>query len=193
MTTSIPSPPLEIKFDLKTVLARHEAKPGRNIHMGKFIENKKSKIFTISGEICTNGIYQSEFLNGKTKQTTFTVGILLTEENIALITSLLESLQNLVNTAEAAFEIQDIIKDDEKIYLKLKTDSSGKNFDFITNLAITPKKFSDASDAEQVTFIGEISTYFNLCDEKCGICLQPKAVLFDVLPENFADYYPKKR
>lgn len=189
-------PEFTIKMDLANLLAKYEVDPTRKIHMGKILHGKKPKVFRLAGDICTNGIYEASFGDGKLKTVSYSVGITLEEADLDVISHLLDTLQRFVNVATNGvenFEILDPIKDEEKLYLKLKTDKSGKSFSFKSNIPLTPKKIGDVSCAEMAVFYGEIAPYFNFEDRKCGLCFQPKAVLFDVLPENEKDHYPSKK
>jgi hypothetical protein len=168
------------KLDLPKSLLRYEKSPERNVVITKFHTGGRAFLLRFEGYISTNGINDKEFTrpNGE-KQVTFSIGIELSSELVEAFTKLQKNLEDFLGKENADFEVIDLVKDMDKIYIKLKVDRSGKTFTCPTNLKLSPRNYSEAAVAQKLTFIGELGGYFNLADKKAGLMLTPRRLLFD--------------
>jgi hypothetical protein len=163
------------KFDFKKYENQFTENAAKKIAVSKIRAEGKPFQIRIAGEITTSGINDSEFGEGKNKRTVYSLGVRLEDADVEAI----QKLNSLFKTFPDDFEIAELVKDDEKIYLKLKTDKAGKNFDFKCNLNITPKKLSEASDASTVSAVCELGVYVNYEDRKVGFTVTPRRIMFD--------------
>lgn len=168
------------KLDLPKAIIRYDSKPEKNIVISKLRTEGRPFLLRFTGEMATNGINDKEFdkPNG-TKQVTFSIGIQLDDTLVDSFARFHQDLVDHLHADFADFEVLDLIKDSDKIYVKLKVDRSGKTFTCPTNLKISPKNYSEAATAQSVTFIGELGSYFNLAEKKAGLMLTPRRILFD--------------
>jgi hypothetical protein len=137
-------------------------------------------VLNFAGEICTAGVGASEFLNGKKKTTSYSIGVELEDGNpeFLIFRQIADLAKIEVEKISPDFEYSDLIKDDNKVYIKLKTDSTNRTFSTKTNLSINPKKYSESADYDTLAFTGDVQVWFNLDDLKYGISLTPKKLEF---------------
>jgi hypothetical protein len=172
---------LVLKCDLAKAGKKYEKDSSRFIAMAKVRNSDDTPFaFNFGGEICTAGISTNEFTNGKKKTLTYAVGVELEDhsQQHMIFKQIVELAQAELAKLSLNFEYVDLIKDDNKLFIKLKTDSTNKVFSTKTNLSITPKKYSETHDYDQLRFSGEIQVWFNFDDEKYGISLVPKKLEF---------------
>lgn len=168
--------PLELfKFDYFKYEDQYKSNPNKRIAVAKVRAGGKPFLLKISGEITTSGINDSEFGEGKNKRTVYSIGVRLEDDEVEAI----QSFSSIFKSLPEDTEIADLVKDSEKIYLKLKTDRTGKSFDFKTNINITPKKLSEATDATTLSAVCELGVYVNYADNKAGFTLTPRRIMFD--------------
>jgi len=182
------------KFDL----ASHYVPEGsdreqKTIAMAKFRSDGRAFQFEITGDMATQGINESEFK----KQLKYSVGVTTSEATQNFLEQLKDVIDNYLSSTPgivdaASWEVVDPLKDGETIYLKLPTDKSGKNFQFKTNVKISPKNYSEAAQCSSVHFTGEVKAYFNLIDKKAGLSFVPKTLNFDETEESSPFPAPKR-
>ena len=174
---------LRLCCDIKKELAKFDGGSGKFVFLTK-IRNQEQKIFPINfkGEMCTAGISATEFATGKSKKTCYSVGINVPESSQlqAIIQQMawLAKEEAIKIWGEEEMDYVETIKDDDKIFIKLKTDAQFKNFNFKTNLPINPKKYSDTNGCDEITFDGEASVWFNFEDKRYGLTFIPKRLTF---------------
>jgi len=168
------------KLDLPKAIARFAKDENRFIHTAKTRVATKPFTFELQGDMCTAGINESEFGEGKKKTTSYSIGISLEEPDVEFLNTLTTEFEDFCHAGGITdIDISSPVRDDDRLYLKLKTDHSGKNFNFKTNINVTPKKYSEAANSDKLTFIGEITGWVNLESNKAGLSLTPKRVVFD--------------
>lgn len=173
---------LVLKTDLVKANTKFEKDATKFINMAKVrCSNDNPFLLNFSGEICSAGIGANEFVNGKKKTTSYSIGVELEEGSAEMmifrqIAELAKTEIKRISTEE--WEYSDLIKDDNKVYIKLKTDSTNRAFTTKTNLSINPKKYSESNDYDILAFSGDIQVWFNLDDHKYGITLTPKKLEF---------------
>lgn len=173
---------LSLKCDLTKAVKKFEKDASKFIHMGKIrCGNDNPFLLNFSGEICSAGIGANEFTNGKKKTTTFSVGLEIEEGSGEML--IFSQIADLAKTeikkiSSEEWEYSNLIKDDNKLYIKLKTDSTNRAFSTKTNLSINPKKYSESNDYDILSFSGDAQVWFNLDDQKYGITLTPKKLEF---------------
>lgn len=173
---------LSLKCDLAKQVKKFEKDASKFIHMGKVrCGNDNPFLLNFSGEICSAGIGANEFTNGKKKTTTFSVGLEIEEGSGEIF--IFSQIADLAKTeikkiSSEEWEYSNLIKDNNKLYIKLKTDSTNRAFSTKTNLSINPKKYSESNDYDILSFSGDAQVWFNLDDQKYGITLTPKKLEF---------------
>ena len=176
----LPEGDLGFSLDLKKQFALFEKNEKKFIKMEKLRAGKKITTTTIRGELCTAGINTTEFMNDdESKRQVYSIGMTIDESAEESLAEVQNVLVDLCATHSDDWEVSELVKEDSKLFIKIKPDGSGKGFNFKSNLKLTPKQFSDASMASRLTFHGEILAWFNLRDKKCGLTLVPKSLLFD--------------
>lgn len=174
---------LSLKCDLTKAVKKFEKDASKFIHIGKIrCGDDNPFLLNFSGEICSAGIGANEFINGKKKTTTFSVGLEIEEGSAEVL--IFSQIAELAKTEikkiflDEEWEYSNLIKDDNKVYIKLKTDSTNRAFSTKTNLSINPKKYSESNDYDILSFSGDVQVWFNLEDQKYGITLSPKKLDF---------------
>lgn len=176
----VPNTDLGFKIDLAKEFRLFEKNEKKFITMTKLRSGKNITTSTFRGELCTAGINTTEFLNAdESKRQVYSVGMTLEEGAEEVLEDIQSILTRTCQTHSDDWEMTDLVKEDSKLFIKIKPDGSGKGFNFKSNLKLTPKQFSDASMASRLTFHGEIVAWFNFRDKKCGLTLAPKSLLFD--------------
>ena len=177
-----PADEISIQADLTKDQTRFSKDPKKFLAMAKVRSGKKNVTFEASGEICTAGISCTDFGTDKKKKPSYSVGLLI--ENETEFERLHKMLEDYCySTFKENWEVSEPVKD-EKLYIKLKLDGSGKKFAFKSNLSLTPKKFSDAANATNLHVEGEVQTWFNFADKKAGLIFSPKYLTFDEDEDN---------
>lgn len=174
-------PGFTIKSTLPKDLKKYETDQTKFLSMAKIRTMDDSQfVLKFSGEICTAGVGATDFGTGKSKKTSYTIGIEI-EENSST-TAMFRQIEGLAKSEiekySPNYEYSSLIKDDNKLYIKLKADSQNRSFSCKTNISINPKKYSESNDYDTLSFTGEIQVWFNLDDEKYGISLIAKKLEF---------------
>lgn len=166
------------RFDLEKENAKYETSPSAFITMPKYRLGKNALKLKLEASVFTNGIVSSEFGEGKQKREAFSLGLKCEDtEDLEALRSLSDQLaQQLPDD----YSITETIKED-KIYLKLKTDDSKRNFKIKSNIPLNPKKSQDAdiSRDDIVTVLFELGVYVNLRDKTAGLIIHPLSLVFD--------------
>ena len=171
------SPSLMIKSDIVKEFAKYNKNTEKNfLHMSKVrtAMDKKHEV-TFLAEMCTGGVVVNEFGEGKKKKTNFSVGVTITENspnafNLNLLCDLARKEANKI-WGEGKGTFYEPIKDDDKLFIKIKTDAQNKHFLSKFNIPITPKKYAQTKDFDQFMFDGEAQIWFHFADEKYGITI----------------------
>tara|TARA_R110002126_G_scaffold78877_4_gene196192 strand:- start:5551 stop:6144 length:594 start_codon:yes stop_codon:yes gene_type:complete len=186
MTLELSKLPLAIhKIDLVKSGALFEKKPEKKIAMGTIKAEDKAFSWDVTGDMCTQGINDAEFGEGKNKRTNYSIGLTLEEQDQEFIQKCLDVLTSFCNDNDAEdYEIVDPVKDSDMLYVKLKTDRSGKKFLFKSNTKITPKNYSEVANCARVNVVLGMNVYFNLDEKKAGVSFNTEEINFD--PEDDA-------
>lgn len=171
----IPDEDLTIRLDFEKESARYEKNHEKFLSIAKIRSGKKTVTFEIEGEMCTSGITCTDFGTEKKKRLVYSTGVIVDEEETESFNKLYVLLEDL---CPEGWTIVEPLKDD-KFYVKIKADDSGKKFSCKSNLSITPKKFSEAADATNLLIKGTVGVYLNFEETKAGLTFTPIQLLFD--------------
>lgn len=170
---------LNLIVDLSKAQKVFENNGTRFMTMAKFKIKKSIFKVIFSGEVSSDGIMMSTFGEGKSAKSSYSFAFTFAEEEEK---AAFEKFQELViASAPDDYDSSSIIKDDEMMYLKLKT-KDGKRFSNFSNIKLDPKKIHESSifNGQKVTVTGEVSGWYNLEDKKCGVSFSITKLEFEV-------------
>lgn len=149
------------------------------ITVGTYKAGKSAIKVLLQGELSTEGVTTAQF-NGKAN---YSFGLILENEDLEAFEVFTETLVSFLNTGspDENWEVGQFVKDD-KIYLKLKADSSGKKFPIISNVKLEPKKLTESGlyRGQKVAVHGELGVYVNWADKKAGLTFNVRKLDFDL-------------
>ena len=171
------APALMIKNDITKEFEKFSKNTSKNFLFMTKVRNANDKKFDIAflADMCTGGVIVNEFGEGKKKKMAFSLGVTIVEDSrnaltLNLLCDLARQEANKIWPGDKG-TFYSPIKDDDKLFIKIKTDAQNKNFLAKFNIPITPKKYSQSKDFDQFLFDGEAQIWFNFADEKYGVTI----------------------
>jgi hypothetical protein len=140
------------------------------------IDQEDARLYAdLTAAICTDGISASEFTNKGKKALHYSVGVSLTDMQRFYIKNLQEQVGL---TAPDDFSLSDSIKESDKLYFKIKTTSSGKEFKATIKPPMTPKKYGESCGYQQVKCGCFIEAYYDSEKKTYGLVFATKEFEF---------------
>lgn len=139
----------------------------------------------LNGSLTGENISVSSFDDGAEAHT---IGFVFdSEDDLAALKELNTELFTHVNGfKEDEWEIIETVKNDDKLYLKLKFDAKKTKYNFKSNVKLSPKTptGADLHRHDAVSIAVEFSQYFNLDEKKCGLMFTVRNIdLTSIVPE----------
>ena len=163
-----------------TIPAEYEKmKNGEKKYYMVFLKNgKKPFKATIKGTLATDGINVKSF----GKDTNYSFGFAPEEQDI-------EALNEIQKRAESEmkkggftdFEFSELVRDDDRMFIKLPLDGTKKKFTVKSNVKLDLKKLDDLDlyREQGIEMVADIGIWYNIGDKKAGVYVKPTKINFE--------------
>lgn len=163
-------------FSLKEEYDKFTKNPSKKVAITAFKNNDKSFKILLEGELFTDGILYS------TDYKTHSIGFKFSDTTYAsLFEHLFLDVLNKKPSDDPDWTYVSLIKSEEQIWLKLKTDDAKTAYKVKSNRKLHPKKPMDADIhiGDHVQVIADVSAYFSHENKTFGICLNVRELNFE--------------